>query len=110
MLHLTEVLPRFTTNFQMRLKKLSLRVRIFFAMILLVIIASILIAAVTIYQYNEEARDYHRERLERKEHAIISDIDYVIKETTYPVETEKIPLIFKDDIYKDFPASDPRIL
>jgi len=84
----------------MRLKKLSLRVRIFFAMILLVLIASILIAAVTIYQYNEEARDYHRERLERKERAIISDIDYVIKETTYPVETEKVPLIFKDEIYR----------
>jgi len=84
----------------MRLKKLSLRVRIFFAMILLVLIASILIAAVTIYQYNEEAIDYHKERLERKETAIISDINYVIKETTYPVETEKVPLIFKDEIYR----------
>ncbi|MEY8849372.1 PAS domain-containing sensor histidine kinase [Psychroserpens sp. XS_ASV72] len=84
----------------MKLNKLSLRVRIFFAMILLVLIASILIAAVTIYQYNEEARDYHKERLERKERAIISDIDYVIKETTYPVETEKVPLIFKDEIYR----------
>ncbi|MDG5490658.1 ATP-binding protein [Psychroserpens sp. SPM9] len=84
----------------MRLNKLSLRVRIFFAMILLVLIASILIAGVTIYQYNEEAIDYHKERLERKERAIISDINYVIRETTYPVETEKIPLIFKDEIYR----------
>ncbi|WP_299223748.1 ATP-binding protein [uncultured Psychroserpens sp.] len=84
----------------MKLKKLSLRVRIFFAMILLVLIASILIAGVTVYQYNEEARDYHKERLERKERAIISDIDYVIRETTYPVETEKIALIFKDEIYR----------
>ena len=84
----------------MRLNKLSLRVRIFFAMIVLVLIASILIAGVTIYQYNEEARDYHKERLERKERAIISNINYVIKETTYPVETEKIPLIFKDEIYR----------
>lgn len=84
----------------MKLKKLSLRVRIFFAMILLVLIASVVIAAVTIYQYNEEARDYHEDRLERKERAIISDINYVIKETTYPVETEKIPLIFKDEIYR----------
>ncbi|MFT4781927.1 MAG: two-component system nitrogen regulation sensor histidine kinase NtrY [Pseudohongiellaceae bacterium] len=84
----------------MKLNKLSLRVRIFFAMILLVIIASVLIAVVTIYQYNEEARDYHKERLERKETAIISDINYVIRETTYPVETEKVPLIFKDEIYR----------
>lgn len=84
----------------MKLNKLSLRVRIFFAMILLVLIASVLIAGVTIYQYNEEARDYHKERLERKEKAIISDINYVIRETTWPVETDKVPLIFKDEIYR----------
>lgn len=84
----------------MKLNKLSLRVRIFFAMILLVLIASVLIAGVTIYQYNEEARDYHKERLERKEAAIISDINYVIRETTWPVETDKVPMIFKDEIYR----------
>nr|WP_321232963.1 ATP-binding protein [uncultured Psychroserpens sp.] len=84
----------------MRLNKLSLRVRIFFAMILLVLIASILIGAVTVYQKNEESRDYHKARLERKQQAIISDINYVIRETTYPVETEKVALIFKDEIYR----------
>ncbi|WP_026754435.1 ATP-binding protein [Sediminibacter sp. Hel_I_10] len=83
----------------MKLKKLSLRVRIFFAMILLVLIASILIAGVTVYQYNEEARDYHIDRLARKETAIISHIDNVIEKTTWPVITEKVPLIFKDEIY-----------
>jgi signal transduction histidine kinase len=69
-------------------------------MILLVLLASILIAAVTIYQYNEEAHDYHKERLERKEENIRRNIDFVIRETTYPVTTEKIPLIFKEEIYK----------
>ena len=61
--------------------------------------ASILIAAVTIYQYNEEARDYHKERLERKEKAIRKSIDFTIQETTYPVTTENIPLIFKEAIF-----------
>lgn len=84
----------------MRLKKMSLRVRIFIAMILLVLLASILIAAVTIYQYNEEAHDYHKERLERKEENIKRHIDFVIRETTYPVTTEKIPLIFREEINK----------
>ncbi len=83
----------------MKLKKLSLRARIFTAMILLVLLASILIAAVTIYQYNEEAKDYHRERLERKERAIRRSINFAIKETTYEVTTDKIPLIFKKEIY-----------
>ncbi|RKE98915.1 sensor histidine kinase [Ichthyenterobacterium magnum] len=84
----------------MKLKTLSLRVRIFIAMILLVLIASVLIAGVTVYQYNEEARDYHRERLERKEENIKEQINYVLRETTYPVTTENIPLIFKDKIYE----------
>ena len=83
----------------MKIKKLSLRSRIFIAMILLVLLASILIAAVTIYQYNEEARDYHKERLERKEKAIRKSIDFTIQETTYPVTTENIPLIFKEAIF-----------
>ena len=82
----------------MKLNKLSLRVHIFLAMILLVLIASVLIAAVTIYQYKEEARDYHKQRLERKEKAIISDISYVIRETPEGVTTAKIPLIFKGEI------------
>ncbi|MCW8981613.1 MAG: two-component sensor histidine kinase, partial [Altibacter sp.] len=78
----------------------SLRFRIFLSMLLIVIGASILIAAVTIYQYREEAEDYHRERLLRKETAIRENINYALKTTTYPVDTENIPLIFKDKIYE----------
>lgn len=83
----------------MKLRK-SLRFRIFLSMLLLVVLASILIAIVTIYQYREEAKDYHRERLQRKELSITKNIEYVLKNTTYPVETEKIPLIFKNKIYE----------
>ncbi len=84
----------------MNIKRLSLRARIVINMILLVLVASVLIAAVTIYQYKEEAKDYHKERLERKEKAIKQSIDFVIKETTYPVNTANIPLIFKDEIFE----------
>ena len=84
----------------MKLKKLSLRTRIFIAMILLVLMASILIASVAIHQYSEETQDYHKQRLDRKEKAIQRHLINVIKETSYPVITEKLPLIFKDEIYK----------
>ncbi|MEJ6791641.1 MAG: ATP-binding protein [Lacinutrix sp.] len=84
----------------MKLKKLSLRTRIFIAMILLVLLSSILIAAVAIYQYNEETQDYHKQRLDRKETAIIRSLDFVIRETTFPVITENVPLIFKTKIYE----------
>ena len=78
----------------------SLRFRIFLSMLLLVIGASILIAGVTVFQYREEAQDYHRERLLRKETAIKENINYALKTTTYPVDTENIPLIFKEKIYE----------
>ncbi|WP_223032239.1 sensor histidine kinase [Hanstruepera marina] len=84
----------------MKLAKLSLRLRIFLAMILLVLLASILIAGVTIYQYNEEAHDYHQDRLNRKEENIKASVEYTIKETTYPVIRENVALIFKDEIYE----------
>lgn len=82
------------------LKKLSLRTRIFIAMVLLVVLASVLIAVVSIFQYNEESRDYHKKRLERKEHNIQEHINYVLRQTTYEIKTEKIPLIFKEKIYE----------
>ena len=84
----------------MQLKKFSLRTRIFLAMILLVVIASVLIALITIYQYKEQADDYHEARLERKENTIMSSIDLELRRrTTYPVETGYLHLIFKDKIY-----------
>ncbi|MCM4155088.1 ATP-binding protein [Gramella sp. AN32] len=80
----------------MRLLKLSLRTRIFISMILLVLGASILIFGVTVYQYKQEAENYHEERLERKEQAIRENIKFVLANTTYVVETDNIPMIFKD--------------
>jgi two-component system nitrogen regulation sensor histidine kinase NtrY len=68
-------------------------------MILLVLLASVLIAMVTIFQYREEAQDYHRERLERKEANIRKHIDYELERTTFPLETDQVSLIFKDAIF-----------
>jgi len=80
--------------------KRSLRTRIFLSMIFLIIGASVLIAIVTTFQYKNEAQRYHRDRLLRKESAIRENINYVLKTTTYPVETDQIPYIFKDKIYE----------
>ena len=85
----------------MNLKKLSLRTRIFLAMILLVLLASILISWVAIYQYKEETHDYHKERLVRKEQSVQTHIKRVLngRQNTWEVKTENIPLIFKEEIY-----------
>lgn len=85
----------------MNLKKLSLRTRIFLAMILLVLLASVLISAVAIYQYKEQSGDYHKERLERNEQNIQTHLKRVLngRQNTWEVKTENIPIIFKDEVY-----------
>ncbi|MCK0130131.1 HAMP domain-containing histidine kinase [Flavobacteriaceae bacterium F08102] len=84
----------------MKRKRFSLRTRIFFAMIFLVVIASILIALVAIFQYNEQTLDYHKGRLERKEEAIRTSLDIELqRRTTYEVIEENLALIFKDKIF-----------
>lgn len=78
----------------------SLQLRIFLSMIALVILASGLLAVVTSYHYKSEAEELHQDKLERKENAIRSHIEYIKRTTTYPVKTEKLSLIFKEKIYE----------
>ena len=83
----------------MKNNNISLRTRIFIAMIFLVVIASILIAAITIYQYNEQADDYHEKRLERKEEAIKAAIRYELDgEQDYSFELEFLPKVLEAKI------------
>ena len=80
---------------------MSLRIRIFLSMILLVLLASILIATVTIHQYDEQTKDYNIQRFGRKENATIHDIEIELKrKTTYQVTTENLTKIFQDRIYE----------
>lgn len=83
-----------------KLSMLSLRVRIFLSMIVLIIVASILLASISIIQFKNEAKEYHQERLERKENAVKEHINYVLSTTTYPLTSENLDLIFKDKIHE----------
>jgi signal transduction histidine kinase len=69
-------------------------------MIILILIASILMASISIIQFKNEAKDYHQERLDRKEFAIKEHINYVLSTTTYPLTPENLKLIFKDKIHE----------
>lgn len=80
--------------------RISLRFRIFLSMVLLTLIASVLIATVSIFQYRNEAVQYHKERLRMKEDAIRASINYELRKTSYEVTTDNIPFIFKDKIYE----------
>ncbi|TVZ52543.1 sensor histidine kinase [Dokdonia sp. Hel_I_53] len=78
----------------------SLGTTIFTSMLGLVLAAFLLIALVTFFQYKEQINDYNEERLERKESSIRKMIDFFLRKTTYELKTDKIPLIFKDEIFE----------
>lgn len=69
-------------------------------MIVLILIASLLMASISIIQFKNESRQYHQERLERKETAIKEHINYVLSNTTYPLTSSNLDLIFKDKIHE----------
>ena len=85
----------------MSFKNISLRIRIFLSMILLVLLASVLILVVTIYQYDEQTKDYNIQRFERKEATTKETIELELKnKTTYPVNTGNLSKIFQERIYE----------
>ncbi|AYN05708.1 MULTISPECIES: ATP-binding protein [unclassified Flavobacterium] len=69
-------------------------------MIVLIVVASVLLASISIIQFKNEAKEYHQERLERKENAVKEHINYVLSTTTYPLKTANLDLIFKDKIHE----------
>ena len=83
-----------------KISMLSLQIRIFLSMIVLIIVASVLLATISIFQFKNEAKQYHQERLDRKEDAIKENINYVLSNTTYPLTPSNLSLIFKDKIHE----------
>ncbi len=70
-------------------------------MILLIVLASVLIITVTIYQYDEQTKEYNIQRFGRKEDSAKENINIELtNRTTYPVNTANIPKIFQESIYE----------
>ncbi len=70
-------------------------------MILLILLASVLIITVTIYQYDEQTKEYNLMRFGRKEEATKKNIQIELnRKTTFPVITENLEPIFQDRIYE----------
>ena len=70
-------------------------------MILLVLLTSILILVVTVYQYDEQTKDYNIQRFERKEVIAKKTIELELtNKTIHPVNTDNLAKIFHDRIYE----------
>ena len=80
---------------------ISLRIRIFLAMILLIFLATVLIISVTIYQYDEQTKDYNLSRFGRKEETLKKEIAiHLYQRTNLPVNTENLEAVFQKAIYE----------
>ncbi len=60
----------------------SLSSRIFFYMMVFIVVESIMIAGVTLYQFNNQNSQYHEGRLERKENHLLTDLKYEIEKAS----------------------------
>ncbi|HCY98268.1 ATP-binding protein [uncultured Polaribacter sp.] len=70
-------------------------------MILLVLLASVLILVVTVYQYDEQTKEYNIQRFERKETISKKTIDLELSnKTTHEVNTANLSKIFQNRIYE----------
>ena len=65
----------------MRENNISLSSRIFYYMMVFIVVESIMIAGVTLYQFNNQNSEYHEGRLERKENNLLTDLRYEIDKT-----------------------------
>ncbi len=68
-------------------------------MILLIILTSVVIAMVTIFQYIEQTEENNIKRFNLKEESAKQDIEITLQRTSFPVTTENIKHIFQDKIY-----------
>lgn len=84
-----------------KVNNISLRIRIFIAMILLIFLATVLIISVTIYQYNRQTFDYNVSRFGRKEETLKKEIDIQLyQRSNIPVKSDNLQTIFQKAIYE----------
>ncbi len=84
----------------LKIHTLSLRRRIFFSMLFITTFSTILITVVSLIHFRYEAKEYHEERLSRKENAIKEHIEYILQTTKYPLISDNIRNIFKSRIHE----------
>ncbi|MGY5354928.1 sensor histidine kinase [Wenyingzhuangia sp. IMCC45467] len=82
------------------MNRVSLRIRIFLAMLLLVGLASIFIAVVTVKQYKKQTKEYYDSRFERKETAAQKNVNFELENTIYPAYQQFLGFIFRERIHE----------
>ena len=77
--------------------KISLRTRLFLAMVLLVFIACLMILGATYFQYDAESESYNQFRMKRKENQLLSQIDYLVSKNNLYDSPQNIWMNYSND-------------
>lgn len=77
---------------------LTLRTRIFLSITALILISSAFMASITIFHFREENKNYHEERLMRKETAVRASIDYFLQQESPVQRTDSLVQLFDTKI------------
>lgn len=85
---------------KLKIPIISLRIRIFLSMVILIIATSLLLITISIFQYKTVAKEYNQKRIENMEFYVKEHINYMLSNTTYPLTDDNIKLIFKDKIHE----------
>ena len=77
--------------------KISLRTRLFLAMVLLVFTACLMILGATYFQYDAESESYNQFRMQRKEKQLLSQINYLVSKNDLNIPSQEKWMSFKND-------------
>lgn len=78
----------------------SLRFRIFAAMTIIVVLAMVFTGVITWYQYQEQSKDYHIDRLERKEQQVLKSLENELIKTYLTLTPNNIGRIFNEPVHE----------
>jgi two-component system nitrogen regulation sensor histidine kinase NtrY len=78
----------------------SLRFRIFAAMTIIVVLALVFTGVITWYQYQEQSKDYHTDRLERKEQQVLKSLENELSSTYLALTQNNLARIFNEPVYE----------
>lgn len=78
--------------------KLTLRTRIYLSMLAIILISFVVTGGIAIYDHYEQKERYNEARLERKEKAVRSSLEYFLNQRGGHIETDSVPYVFSDKI------------
>lgn len=82
----------------MAIFRFTLRTRIYLSMLAIILVSFLVTGGIAIYDHYEQQAKYDIARLERKEKAVRSSLDYFLNQLGGHIATDSVPYVFSDKI------------